>query len=303
MVQEVEVFMKNNSSHEGSASGESSLLIRRLWKEILKTAVFLLATIIVIIIGSIAWFVSNDRTQAATASVSAQHDLLRLATKGRRQSSEETFLDLNPGETLPVEPGQDPYYFTEGGTIALRLDSDKVSVRPGFRGEVTFYIIPKRTGALEATLHLELAGYQTHTENAVTTAKPVEDDVLDALLCGHILLFRDENYSDWLWTGNGNILRVSESAREGEPIPVTFYWYWPLRYRDMEEDWLDRTLTKPLPSDLNYLYNRVFIAKDGVLTDDKICDEAYNRADEYIGSHADFLYLSIQTSLEDEPTP
>lgn len=301
MVREVEAFMKNNSSHEGSASGESSLLIRRLWKEILKTAVFLLATIIVIIIGSIAWFVSNDRTQATTASVSAQHDLLRLATKGYRQSSEIMFLDLNPGETL--EPGQNSYYFTEGGTIALRLDSDNVSVRPGFSGEVTFYIIPKRTGALEATLYLELSGYQTHTENAVTTAKPLDDDVLNALLCGHILLFRDENYSDWLWTGNGNILRVSQSAREGEPIPVTFYWYWPLRYRDMEEDWLDHTLTKPLPSDPSYLYNRIFIAKDGVLTDDKICDEAYNRADEYIGSHADFLYLSIQTSLEDEPTP
>lgn len=295
--------MKNNSSHEGSVSGESSLLVRRLWKEILKTAVFLLATIIVIIIGSIAWFVSNDRTQAATASVSAQHDLLRLATKGRRQSSEETFLGLYKGDTLSAEPGQDSYYFTEGGTIALRLDRDNVSVRPGFSGEVTFYIIPKRTGTLEATLYLELAGYQTHTENAVTTAKPVDDDVLDALLCGHILLFRNENYSDWLWTGNGNILRVSESAREGVPIPVTFYWYWPLRYEDMKENWLERTLTKRLPSDPNYLYNRVFIAKGDVLTDDKICDEAYNRADEYIGSHADFLYLSIQTSLEDEPTP
>lgn len=292
--------MKNNSSREGSASGESSLLIHRLWREILKTIVFLLATIAVIIIGSIAWFVSNDRTQAATSSVSAQHDLLRLATTGHRQNAEENRLNLDPGDTFPSGSEQDPLYFTEGGRIALRLDSNNISVRPGASGKVTFYIIPKRTGRLEATVHLELAGYQAVPENTAPTAKQVEDDVLEALLCGHILLFRDESRSEWLWTENGNILRISEDAQKEKPIAVDFYWYWPLRFEDMEKAWLDRTLSKPLSPDSNYWYNRIFIAKAGDdLRDNKICDEAYNRADEYIGSHADFLYLSIQTSLEE----
>lgn len=319
-------IMNHNSGHEDTVSSESSVLIRRLWREVLKTSAFLLATLIVIVIGSIAWFANNTRTQATTASVSAQYDPLRLATKGQRQIAEKDYLriqvhrtqpdgtiltteeTLPDGDTHPYE--EETYYVTENGAIALRLDSDNISVRPGFSGEVTFYIIPKRAGKFETTLYLELAGYRAYTENNDTKARRVEDNVLDALLGGHILLFQDREYDKWLWTENGSVLHISKDVEDddvGVPLPVTFYWYWPLRYEDMKVDWLDRTLIKPLPTTPDYRYNRVFIAKahgdiPQTLTDDKLCDEAYNRADEYIGSHADFLYLSIQASHTEEPT-
>lgn len=281
---------------------------KKLIAELIKTSTLVLCAFFTIVFGTAAWFVSNTKVDSSGIAISHQYETIKLATKGVRQTAEEKLLNLNVGTAYKYGDPPATYYVTEDKEIALRLNSNDISVRPGFSGEITFYIIPQYTGTLEATLYLELAGYQEYTENAVTTAKRVKDDVLDALLDGHILLFRNKDYSDLLWTENGSILHLSESAQKGVPLPVTFYWYWPLRYEDMQETWLDRTLTKPLPNAPNYRYNRVFIAKaDGDipqrLTDAKLCDEAYNRADEYIGSHADFLYLSIQTSLEEEPTP
>lgn len=294
-------FIKKSQPENTTPPTENiSQLRAEFWHQLWKTITLLFIAVVVIAAASVAWFVSNTRVNSATAPVSAGFEPIKLATKGQRQTAESTLLNLGEGTIFLY--GEDTYYFAEDGTIALRLDSNNVSVRPGSSGEVTIYIIPKHTGTLETTLYLELAGYQKYTENAVTTARPVENPVLDTLLDGHILLFRDKDYSHRLWTESGNILHISKDAREGVPLPVTFYWYWPLRYEDMKEAWLDRTLNNPLPETSDYRYNRVFIAKADVLTDAKLCDEAYNRADEYIGSHADFLYLSIQTSLTEEPT-
>lgn len=331
----------NNFGHKDTAPDESSVLIRRLWKEMLKTGAFLVATLIVLVIGTIAWFVSNDRTQATTASVSAQHDLLRLATKGDRQIAEMDYLRiqvdraqpdgtiLTTEETLPdgeTHPyNKETYYYTDGGAIALRLDGNNVSISPGAHGKVTFYIIPTKEGPIRTTLHLVLAGYELYNDNitSVKKARRVKDETLYALLSGHILLFENydpktRNYSGWLGNPDSQENRIFisiDNAEIGVPKPVTFYWIWPLRYKSMADDlfvkgseeyknifapWLSRQTKDESMSryDIeNYYFNRIFLTnrKSEDLSDPVFTNDAYNRADEYIGTHADYLFLSIQT--------
>lgn len=317
--------MNNHFGHEDTAPSKSSVLVRRLWKEMLKTGIFLLATGIVLVFGSIAWFVSNNRTQATTASVSAKHDPIRLATKGQRQTAETDYLripvdstqpngnTLPDGETYPFEP--ETYYYTESGTIALRLSEDNIVVSPGASGTATFYILPTRNGAMSLTLYVGLAGYTVKQNN--TPAERIDDKTLDALLSGHILLFRnkDENghYSGWLGEDNTITVSLPATAKKDIPQAVTLYWIWPLRYENMQSDlyaneaqanteefltFLDTQAQKTSMTEISggYSYSRIYLTNEKDLTTTDSRSNAYNLADEYIGTNAQYLYLAIQTS-------
>ena len=322
--------MKHHFGHEDTAPSESRVLVQRLWKEILKTGIFLLATVIVLVFGSIAWFVSNDRIQATTASVSAKHDPIRLATKGERQKAETEYFRIQvdstqpDGTTLPdgdtYPSGGETYYFTEGGTIALRLSEDNIVVSPGASGTATFYILPTRDGAMSLTLYVGLAGYAVKPNN--TSAERIVDPTLDALLSGHILLFRDKDenghYSGWLGTENAITVSLPDTAQKDIPEPVTLYWIWPLRYENMVGDLYENGSAEYRDSFApfiekqsnfdemtqiteNYRYSRIFLTNATVETDEA-CSNAYNLADEYIGTNTQYLYLAIQTSAVLEET-
>lgn len=323
--------MKHHFNHEDTAPSESSVLVQRLWKEMLKTGIFLLATVIVLVFGSIAWFVSNDRIQATTASVSAKHDPIRLATKGERQKAETEHLRIQVdstqpnGTTLPdgetYRYNEETYYFTEDGTIALRLSENNIVVSPGASGTVTFYIIPTRDGAMSLTLYVGLTGYAVKPNN--TSAERVVDPTLDALLSGHILLFRnkDENghYSGWLGTENAITVSLPDTAQKDIPEPVTLYWIWPLRYENMQSDLYaneaqanaekfltflntQAQITSMTAISGGYSYSRIYLTNEKNLTTTDSRSNAYNLADEYIGTNAQYLYLAIQTSAVLEET-
>lgn len=293
--------------------------LKELKKELLKTTFFLLAVLAVLAYGSRAWFVSNSRVHSGAASVSAQYELVRIASKGVRQSSEEKLLELPEGTEYRDPDDSYIYYYTESGEIALRLSEDYI-VSPGASGSIDFYIIPTRDGAMTVTLYLGLAGY---VENkAGDGVERVQDDVLDALLSGHILLFRNYQggyYSGWIGNqGSAGLLDNSvtvtlpEDTKAGEPFQVTLYWIWPLRYKNMvgdlhasdsleytEQFWpFVEAQTQNMTSvpETSYRYSRVFLTKDASLEDPDSRTRAYNLADEYIGTNADYLYLTIQTT-------
>lgn len=293
-------------------------VLKAFQKELLKTTFFLLAALAVLVYASKAWFVSNSRVHSGTASVSAQYDPVRIASKGVRQSSEEKLLNLPKGTAYQKTGDSVTYYYTESGEIALRL-SEEYTVSPGASGSIDFYIIPTRDGAMTVTLYLGLAGY---TEKPNGSVERVKDDVLDALLSGHILLFDDYDgryYSNWLgnpgtagFLNNSITVTLPEDTKEGNPVPVTLYWIWPLRYENMVEDlyapdstenrfqrFLEQaqTMTDVPWENSKYKYSRIFLTKGTLDSPTK----AYNLADEYIGTNAGYLYLTIQTaSFEDK---
>lgn len=324
--QDTDKLLQMEAADCRSAADAHHNALKKFWKELFKTGIFLIAALTAIVFGSIAWFTANMNVQSGSASVAAQYEIIRIASKGIRQTSELNWLHLAEGTAY--EYGGNTYYYTESGKIALRLSEDYI-VSPGASGFVEFYIIPTHDGAATMTLYLGLTGYEERigVDGITKEIKRVEDPTLDALLSGHILLFDDYNdgyYSNWLSnTSTGGILNntititLPENAKEGEPYPVTIYWIWPLRYENMVDDLYAPGSTeyterfKPfveaqaqdmtiVPGTSNYYYSRVFLTKDTALNNTDSRTRAYNLADEYIGANAGYLYLTIQTAAIEE---
>ena len=290
---------------------------KKLRAEFFRTAVFALVSLFVIVLVSIAWFVSNSRVDSRGIMISHQFDTIKLATKGYRQVKEEKLLNLNEGSV--VEYNDETYYYTEQGEIALHLSDSEVKVSPGMSGEISFYIIPNHTGSQTVTLHLGLAGYEeTKAEggSTSTTGSKINDSVLNALLSGHILLFQNYDsvsgeYSNWL---QGSVIKggtdyqfsvTNANAEKDVPWKVTLYWVWPLRYENMKADYnglldafVDAQATDLTDIDgTSYRYSQIFLTKDENLDSVDSRSDAYNQADEYIGTKADYLYVTVQTDL------
>lgn len=306
-------------SNDTSAGGSPRENKEKLREEFFKTVVFALAALFVIVLGSIAWFVANSRVDAGGIMISHQFDTIRLATKDSRQEAEKYLLNLAEGTSVIYN--NETYYYTETGEIALRLSESEVAVSPGMSGEISFYIIPERDGAQSATLYLGLAGYEGIKGESGTVARvnKIDDLVLNSLLSGHILLFEKyENgkYSDWL---QGHVSKggldyqitvANADAKKDIPWKVTIYWVWPLRYENMANDFIVNNENllidfinnqvqnlKPIVY-TGYSYSQIFLKKDNNNLDtDDSRSNAYNQADEYIGTKADYLYVTVQTDL------
>lgn len=306
----------------------------RLWIELIKTCFFILAAVSVIIFGTIAWFASNTQVQASGVSVSAQNKTIRLATKGERQLPDVQFSGVeesgwNLGDGTPFGS----YFYTESETIALRLSNANTVVSPGARGVIEFYIIPTEDGDIQTNLYVRLGAYQeerktnSNTNQIFTGVKRIRSKSLEAVLNGHILLFReysDGYYSGWMGSGSSKEITVNiPGATKDEPVPVRFYWIWPLEYRNMKEKLIDPSNTEEydrfqawveaqadirgkdaVADDSRYKYSQIFLwNKDATEFPEALRDDAYNLADEYIGGNTHYLYLTIQTTDMTRDTP
>lgn len=304
-----------DKEHNAESAESSALILNRLIAQLVKNLFFILAALAVLIFGTRAWFVSNSRVEAADAGVSARQERIRLATKGVRQDPETRFLKLDDGS--PPDKA-DTYYCAEDNTIALRLDEQAV-VSPGARGKVTFYVISGSDDAQTVRLYVRLSGYREIEQNGeVTDVEAVSNAVLTTLLNGHILLFREEDSegrSGWLGSGEAKEITVSIPENSKDiPVPVTLYWTWPARYRENVlplaasdsafGQWLTAQNTlNPTnwggnsDNTVVYGYSGMFLADmDANLTNPQAQDDAYNLADEFIGTNAQYLYLSIRTA-------
>ena len=297
--------------------------LKSSWKIFWRTGAFMLAALSVLIIICLAWFRMNTQVKGSNAAVSAQQDIIRIASKGVRQTAEKSTLNLAEGTRY--EYGGDTYYYTEGGEIAMYLSED-YSVYPGASGSIEFYIIPMSDGARTVSLYLGLSGYAdvTSEEGSFRQAERVNDDTLDALMSGHILLFNnyeDGFYSEWLYNENTNgilnntiTIQLTEEAKKGVPYPYTLYWIWPKRYENMMNDLFaadseefannfstfvvsqSKDEAKNQIGTTSYSYSRIFLANSWPLETFDARTKAYNLADEYIGTNADYLYLTIRTA-------
>lgn len=303
-----------NQEHSTESSESSALLLRQLVMQLLKILLFILAALAVLIVGTRAWFVANSQVAATDTGISARQERIRLATKGAYQLPETRFLHLESGSEFLY--GQETYYCAEDNAIALLLDHQaQAVVSPGAGGQVTFYVISGSNDAQTLRLYVRLAGYRGIWQNGeVTDVEPVSNAVLTTLLNGHILLFREKR-SGWLGSGEVKEITVRIPENSGNiPVPVTLYWTWPARYREdvvplaasdpAFGQWLEaqNTLTGTAWSGTtdnaaDYGYSGMFLAyMDTNLENPQAQDDAYNLADEFIGTNAQYLYLSIRTA-------
>ena len=201
-------------------------LLKNQWKIFFRTGIIVVAAFIVMIVASIAWFVSNTRVDATGAAIRPADMPFDLAAAGTESS---VFTDRGMyDELLTVSPGASreikgkKYWSTDGSHTSICWavtpesnmnntgeDGKPTGIEPGSYGKMTFYIIPNKDGPLKVTLDLVLTGYQIAddkkneenvTKNDLTE---VTDPSLQQLLEGHILLFAGYNekagcYKGWI---------------------------------------------------------------------------------------------------------
>lgn len=201
-------------------------LLKNQWKIFFRTGIIVVAAFIVMIVVSIAWFVSNTRVDATGVAIRPADMPFDLAAAGTESSVSadrgmyDELLTVSPGASREIKGKK--YWSTDGSHTSICWavtpesnmnntgeDGKPTGIEPGSYGKMTFYIIPNKNGPLKVTLDLVLTGYQIAddkkneenvTQNDLTE---VTDPSLQQLLEGHILLFAGYNekagcYKGWI---------------------------------------------------------------------------------------------------------
>lgn len=201
-------------------------LLKNQWKIFFRTGIIVVAAFIVMIVVSIAWFVSNTRVDATGAAIRPADMPFDLAAAGTESSVSadrgmyDELLTVSPGASREIDGKK--YWSTDGSHTSICWavtpesnmnntgeDGKPTGIEPGSYGKMIFYIIPNKDGPLKVTLELVLAGYQIADDkkNAENVTKndltEVTDPSLQQWLEGHILLFAGYNekagcYKGWI---------------------------------------------------------------------------------------------------------
>ena len=241
--------------------------LKSQWIIFLRVGVIAVVAFIAVVVGSIAWFMSNNKVGGTGASIQASGGEYDIAAVGENVSSTigkyDKLLDSEPGEPTTVE--EQSYIATNDnkpsitwaiteGTNMKNMQNTESGLEPGSCGSMTFYIIPHKSGQLDVKLDLTLTGYtykgdkEPVSSDGITKIGPKVQQLLE----GHILLFagydKGKNvYSGWIsddaaaWSlsldaennitlsrnGSGDIIWSAEKIEKDKAYPVTIYWIWP----------------------------------------------------------------------------
>ena len=217
-------------------------LLKNQWKIFFRTGIIVVAAVIVMIVASIAWFVSNTRVDATGVAIRPADMPFDLAAAGTKSDASadrgryDELLTVSPGASREIDGKK--YWSTDGSHTSICWavtpesnmnntgeDGKPTGIEPGSYGKMTFYIIPNKDGPLKVTLDLVLTGYQIADDkkNAENVTKndltEVTDPSLQQLLEGHVLLFAgyDEAagcYKGWISRDAGEWSMRSDSETE-----------------------------------------------------------------------------------------
>ena len=215
------------------------------WKTFLKTGVFVVSALVILIVLCLAWFVMNHRVDGTTGEISAKSLPYALATKVAKDGTEDSWLDrIGVGRGREETFDGERYLISDGGSIKLQVsddnnmknkDADNRGIAPGDSGKVTFYVIPREEGYKKFSFQTNLVPYTTSSgmdteETVQADLQKVTDPDVSNLLKGHVLFFKNysetEGYSGWIQDGKLEV--SSETAYPvDKPIEVSVYWVWP----------------------------------------------------------------------------
>lgn len=219
-------------------------------------------------------------------------------------------------------------------SLAWYLDSQE-SILPGANGKLEFYIIPKKDNVKSVTVSFDINGYVYTTEGDVDKrAVKSEDTTLQNLMQGHILFFQQLDdvygYQKWLKADESFIIEApkNSSFQKDVPYKVTIYWIWPQYFRNYvytqkstQGDLFTDAANQKADSDYARINtfinsqrtvetkkNKLFYDESGKIqvgaeinkdmAQDTLeqCSNYYNKADEYIGTNAKYIYVGIKVN-------
>ena len=253
-----------------------------------------------------------------------------------KDESKKNILSAGKERTYPsyIENGtkvqKEQRYHVGTESLAWYLDSQE-SILPGANGKLEFYIIPKKDTVKPVTVSFDINGYVYTTERDVDKrAVKSEDTTLQNLVQGHILFFQQlddvHGYQKWLKAGESFMIEAPKNSpfKKDVPYKVTIYWIWPQYFRnyvytqkstqgDLFTDAANQTYAR-INTFINSQrtvemgQNKLFYDESGKIqvgaeinkdmAQDTLeqCSNYYNKADEYIGTNAKYIYVGIKVN-------
>ncbi len=269
-----------NGDLDEMSSEELRQEIQQDKKKATRSLVLAVTALIAIIAICIAWFVANNVIKGGTGDVSAGTDSrFELASTGERQIPEEKYYLKDNSKDTKLSAGQseefDKYYDIETQSWVSKSKSyylglsgiawyqnGQTVVEPGANGTLEFYVIPRKSGLKSMTITLKAEAYRIlgdgtgDSDGTDVRARRSEDEVLQNMIDGHILMFRnlddDKGYSGWIppvkaagedsedagtygnvFTITANDAGLSDGEfEENKLYKITVYWVWPKYFRN-----------------------------------------------------------------------
>lgn len=328
--------MRERRSENGKSTAGLAARVRSARGQVRLAAVLLALIPAVVAYMSAAWFASNDRVSGDGASVAVRSDeKYIIASAGGRLTDEINYLRDENGNGLVTgdgmafnsyrDCGADYAEVTQGLTLypgtAWRLteESGAKDMQPGSHGTLELYIIPRVEGLTALTVRLDTAAYQLTADG--TAARRVEDETLARLVDGHLLFFRGydsaEGYSGWLGEERTFTLTAPEDGafEKDAAYKVTLHWAWATYLRYYVETGHEKgnlcsagkdsdKLAAFVEEQANFESSKLFYRDSSVAAEPEkpvkehlaAWTEYYDKADQYIGKNAGFIY--VETAIE-----
>lgn len=286
-------------------------------RQIVRSAIFAVAALAVIVFACYAWFAGNHSVSGTIGSIQMLGSLYELAGNGssKEDSGYGVFYEkAKPAFEFNALPAGDfstenwPYLESTDSNQSIRWrlnDNSQVGnfgsstgIRPGSSGILQFYVVPKVAGTLSLSFQLELRPLTD--AGALNTEKTINN-----LIKGHLLFYLENEKSEKLWVSwDGDTFRwqfgVADETAVGKPQLVTLHWMWPENLSNLIPEFSEKipgyrdllfyTETGSIPTE-----EQIKAAVAGNQLDE--LTKLYNRADRYIGSNLNWLEVKLSAQL------
>lgn len=239
---------------------------------------------------------------------------------GGEEFTVSSYVDAATGQTVTPAAALTLY---DGTAWRLVPDSGAQALQPGAQGRLELYIIPRQAGMTTLTLQLRAAPYRLEKDDqGQSVAREITNDTtLLRLLEGHLLFFRSRDDREGC---SGRIapeqpltltLPGGGAFQEDTAYKVTVYWVWPHQLRnylltdtalgdlctagDTHQELVGFVNGEKDPDTSVLFYNPgpAALPPAGAVEENIAGWRVfYDRADQYIGSRAQFLYVEASVT-------
>ena len=221
-------------------------------RKVARSMIFIAAAAVAFIAICIAWFVSNNRVNGTTGTISAKYSGIEIGSDGKAGVHDDLLQKVKNGITSFFPNENTEYDTSQGGSINWMLNENSnmnnykdgqsfkdtgaeyrkdYAMEPGTKGKLDFFIKTYEAGDLSLDFSLDISPFHIESDNN----KPitVEKDTVEAgLLSGHILYFLGEKQSDgtikYTWIKDGKFQIEIKNAEKDKKYDYSIYWVWPL---------------------------------------------------------------------------
>ena len=225
--------------------------IKKDKKKVVQNTVFMIAAAFALIALCIAWFVSNNRVNGTSGTVSAKYSGIEIGSTGSQGVHDDILKKVESDLIyhLPDKASDYQHDTSQKGSINWLLNPDSnmknysggnsftdtgaklrkdYAMEPGTKGKLDFFIKPYEEGDLSLDFSLDIAPYVMNGETPQVVDKT---STASQLLSGHILYFLGEtqdNTVKYTWIEDGTFQITIPKAEQDKKYHYSIYWVWPL---------------------------------------------------------------------------